>query len=396
VRTDCIEKQIAAMWEQVTTRLLRPDTDLIYDFEVPCVSDYPSAEEVRNRYPNPCGYSTGMEDGMIAGGTMLDACLVRYALRGEAFVAALCHRLVAGMLACCEAAQDGFVPRALCPNAQDLFYPDSSRDQYTMLLFGFFRFLESGLCDETERARIASVCVAIARRARNNVTEKNGYDLLRADGKPSLNCVMWGQGLSNHEICRLPLIYLMAWHTGADEASLAAYRAIRTEVLARSLPMQKQYGSFYTLQQMQAALYVCGALDPEARADYRRIMQTVATYTEGKRRRIRRRFYRWCDRFTPRPFRTYSMEENKERTARFGTPWLTVARGEDEYGYFITEDLADLAIVPLLADRPLSRRVRRTFLRGVRALPPQKSNLGVYFLQAYYRLLSTENKKKAL
>lgn len=390
--------QAEQIWQHITECLMGYGSDLIYDFEVPSGSDFPTPEEIARLYPNPCGYSTGMEDGMLAAGTMLDVALLRYALEGAEEARALCHRIVSGMLACCEAAQDGFVPRALCPQDNKSFYPDSSRDQYTMLLFGFFRFLEAGLATEDEHQRIAAVCAAIADRARKNVVAENGYDLLRADGRPSLNCVMWGASLANHEICRLPMIYLMAWHTTKRAEYLHAYEQIRDEALARSLPMRKKYGSFYTLHQMQAALLVCSTLDPDAasRDAYRAVMGAVAAYVEKKRRYLCRRFARWYDRFTPRPFRTYSMEENKERTARFGTPWLTVARGEDEYGYFITEDLADLAIVPLLLPaHTLPRRARRAFLRGMVRLGVPKSNVGIYFLQGYYRLLYTE-KEKAL
>jgi hypothetical protein len=43
------------------------------------------------------------------------------------------------------------------------------------------RYLNSPLCDESERKEIARAAVAIARRAERNVTEENGYDMLTED-----------------------------------------------------------------------------------------------------------------------------------------------------------------------------------------------------------------------
>ena len=40
----------------------------------------PKAEEVKRQYPNPCGYSTGMEDGAILGGAMLSVLCDRFAV----------------------------------------------------------------------------------------------------------------------------------------------------------------------------------------------------------------------------------------------------------------------------------------------------------------------------
>ena len=72
--------------------------------------ELPTVDEISAEFPDPCGYSTGMEDGMINGGTMLDACLIKYELEDDADAADLARKLVKGMLNCASSAKsEGFL-----------------------------------------------------------------------------------------------------------------------------------------------------------------------------------------------------------------------------------------------------------------------------------------------
>jgi hypothetical protein len=68
-----LEAKIDQAWNVVWSRFFQKDVQTFGDY----LSSYesgkelahlPTAEEVRRQYPNPCGYGTGMEDGMILGG----------------------------------------------------------------------------------------------------------------------------------------------------------------------------------------------------------------------------------------------------------------------------------------------------------------------------------------
>ena len=70
-QNELLKQQIEQAWQVTWTRFYRPETHLFYDY----LSSYepgkelghlPTAAEVQRQFPNPCGYSTGMEDGMIA------------------------------------------------------------------------------------------------------------------------------------------------------------------------------------------------------------------------------------------------------------------------------------------------------------------------------------------
>ena len=146
------EEMIHRAWDYTTKVLLDPRTDQLYDFPVDDVRECPLPEETARSWPNPCGYATGTEDAMIHAGTMLDACLCRYEMEEDEESCMGAHRLVAGMLRCAFASDvKGFLPRGVMPADGKSHYIDSSRDQYTLFVFGAFRYLHSTICTEKER-----------------------------------------------------------------------------------------------------------------------------------------------------------------------------------------------------------------------------------------------------
>lgn len=68
--------------DRIWRRLIHPDLGLIYDYVGPDGDDrapfwwLPSSDEIAQRYPNPQGWSTGMEDSSLTGGFYLDAMIV--------------------------------------------------------------------------------------------------------------------------------------------------------------------------------------------------------------------------------------------------------------------------------------------------------------------------------
>ena len=228
-------------FEYVRYRLFSEKTCLIYDHVIRGrEAELPTVKEILTAFPDPCGYSTGMEDGMINGATMLDACLIKYEREKDEAAAKFAKKIVQGMLDCASSAKsEGFLPRGVSIEDGKTHYPDSSRDQYTMFAFGMHRYMTSALCSASERERIAKITVAIARRAEKNVIPENNYDMLTDDGGPTLVTTMWGDTLRNHEYMRLPMLYLIAYEASGDEYWRKKYEAIREEAYRKSLPMGK-------------------------------------------------------------------------------------------------------------------------------------------------------------
>ena len=280
-----LQTKIDAAWEYVRTRLFYDETELIYDHVIDDLDYFPTREDADASFPNPCGYGTGMEDSMINGASMLLACIGRYRREGRAEDEALAHRLVSGILRCFSAARSqGFLPRSVTPCDGVSHYIDSSRDQYTLCVYGMHVYWNSGLSNEDERLRIADMLTAFARRADKNVTPENGYDLLREDGMPSLCNVMWGDSLGNHETLRLPMIYLAAWEVSGERHWYSQYLRYRDEAIRRALPMAGRYWHLYTLQQMQMSARLCYDLEEndEKKKDYLNVMREVAYFIEER------------------------------------------------------------------------------------------------------------------
>ncbi len=336
--------------DYVRTELFLPTTSMLCDFRHKSdLSALPTPEECARNYPNPAGYATGIEDCTLAGGSMLDGCVSFYERTGDTRAVELAGDLCEGLLRCAESATDpGFVPRGLCPTDGKSHYMDSSRDQYTLFAFGLHRYLNSGLCSDGHRIRIAKAARAVAERLERNVLPENGYDMLREDGGRGLVSGMWGDNLGNHETMRLPMLYLFAYEVCGDVRFLELYRKLRPIAVERCLPMTG-YWALYTLHQMQSSLRLCWDVDPDEawRGKILSVMWEVARYTAGLVPSMRAKL-KDADAYNvgQRSFREYRMEE-LERYAAMGIRAVKSVR-EDEGDYFVFQSFADLAIVPLL------------------------------------------------
>ncbi|MBQ9759801.1 MAG: hypothetical protein IJW16_00470 [Clostridia bacterium] len=384
-----MKSRIDAMWVFVRDRLFFEGTGLIYDHVLDALDYFPTAEEVCSVYPNPCGYGTGMEDSMINGGSMLLACIGRYQTEGDAEALDMAHRLVRGILDCQATARShGFLPRSVIPTDGKSHYIDSSRDQYTLCVFGAYRFLASGLATEEERRRIASMLVSFAERAEQNVTPENGFDLLREDGMPTLCTVMWGDGLGNHEFLRLPMIYLAAWYASDDAHWLKLYRTYREEAIERSLPMTGRYWHLYTLQQMQMSVRLCYDLDPDEgmRERYGEILCAVADHIEHLIPQTRRQLHERED--YNAHFRSIHETEMAERGGHVagGYPNLAPVRAEAN-SFFVLQDAVDtLNVLNLCPDRVPSEDAIRLYCEATEKidLALHVTSVPVQILEGYY------------
>jgi len=116
-----ISAQMDRAWEVTWNRFYLPKVQTFADY----LSSYengreqahlPTAEEVQRQFPNPCGYSTGMEDGAILGGAMLSVLCDRFAVTGEESLRGQAADVFAGLRRCVTVhGVRGFVARNVCP-----------------------------------------------------------------------------------------------------------------------------------------------------------------------------------------------------------------------------------------------------------------------------------------
>ena len=266
-----LHAQAEAIWDALWTRLYCPKTKLIYD----CVTGdepghyhdcLPTPEEIARQFPNPCGWGTGMEDSVISGGAMLSMLCDRYAVTAEAALREKAHTLADGLYDCAMShGVPGFVARSICPADGKSVYGNSSRDQYTHLVHGFWRLWRSPLADDATRARIAEALVAVAQFTERSVIPENNYCLLMLDGQPAPQvCQMWNlQEIGPHEAARLPMIYAAAYDVTGDSHWLGECKRYLREALECSCRLWHWTYLAYALYQMACSLELLRTVFPD-------------------------------------------------------------------------------------------------------------------------------------
>ena len=283
-RGDFVEKPIYDVaWEIVFGRFFCPDTELFYEFVVDEENNawhhLPSVQDIKSSIPNPCGWGTGMEDAVLNGGTLLDTLVSAFALTGDGRIKAYADSVFRGLLRC--AREDGFIARSISPFDKESYYIESSRDQYTHWIYGALRFYDSPLCDEYQRAKIRRVLASVADKALRDVKPENGYHMTRSDGSVGLVCKMWG-GVGAHEILRLPMFYLAAYHVTDNEKYKREYLKYTDEAIEGSLSHRPEAMRCYCSLQMQCSLRVVYDYDPTMREKLLEIMKKNAEYGAKK------------------------------------------------------------------------------------------------------------------
>lgn len=283
------EKNVQAAWNFIFDKLWCDKTKLIYDYRTSEGKDgafrhLPTKEQIQASYPNPCGWYTGMEDGDISGGLMLDAAISRYEVTKEKEMKRYADDLYEGlMLNATLGKTKGFLIRTRHPEDGVTHYVNSSRDQYTHWIYAMVHFLNSELSSESQKEQIKKVLVEFAEKAEHDLTPDNTYhSLLNDEGKPSLVCYMKGEMINRHESLRTAMIYMAAYAVTKDNHWLEKYREERAWGLefAELIDLRKGYvfkRSFALMQMQLSVRLIYDYEEDEAyKARYKALLDKVA------------------------------------------------------------------------------------------------------------------------
>lgn len=293
---DALAKQVEAAWDGVFKFNYEPKTSVL--IEKP-VEELPTPEMIAREEPNMCGWGTGMEDGLLSGGPMLLAALARWDASGGKDVKAeeSARKIYKGLANCAEiSGVPGFLARAIHPGDMKSFYPCSSRDQYTLFVYSFWRAYSHPLAEKNGwRPVIRRILADVAAYCRRTVTKENGWQLGRVDGKKPLVCKMWtddvvgkpdGRGsvdfgdIYPHEMTRLPMIYLAAWSVTGDAQWKAEYEKYADDAIRMNECHDPASERAFALMQMQVANRLIYEIEDnsERKARLLKIMQDRAKW----------------------------------------------------------------------------------------------------------------------
>ncbi len=277
-----LNKQVQAAWDHVFNHMYHEETGIVFDYRTSTAPDgafahLPTPKEVQAQVPNPCGWDTGMENGAIFVGLLLDAIANRYKVTKDESLHVYAEKILKGLrLLTSVSGVRGFLARDVHPDGKS-FYFESSRDQYTFAVYGMWSYLKCPLCTDEERTFLTDTLVAFAEYAEKCVTPENDYHLLRADGGRTMVCKMLYS--APHEWTRLPMIYLVAYKVSGNTHWLEKYEEIRKICIDSSFTMKEKCGA---MDQMQASLAVLYELEEEEpyRSQYEQLAKRCAEWTE--------------------------------------------------------------------------------------------------------------------
>jgi len=386
-----LEAKMTQDWDVVWSRFFQKGTQTFADY----LSSYepgrelahlPTAEEVKRQFPNPCGYSTGMEDGMILGGAMLSIIADRYAVTHDETLRERMAGVFAGMrLAATVHGVPGFVARNVCPEDRQSVYINSSRDQYTHFVHGLWKYYHSPLADEAAKGEIRRLLAAAADRMIQFVTPENDYDFLRADGKrcPLGICRMWK--VQAHEAARLPMIYAAAWDVTRDDRYRQEWRKYVAEAVEQSATPDENKPA-YALLQMQCSLELLRELesDEALKGKIEAVMQHVAQLAAKRTVKV------WAQ----------IAKKSPETMQMLGPDWRNVPEWKDQKGYanpqwgpyreiwHLTREVGEAGVVPLMLNPPeLSPEQKKLLQDMILTFDYQRnSSCGIiYHLATYWK-----------
>jgi hypothetical protein len=386
-----LSAQMDRAWEVTWRRFYLPSVQTFGDY----LSSYekgkeqahlPTADEVKRQYPNPCGYSTGMEDGAILGGAMLSVLCDRFAVTKDESLREKSVNVFAGLRRCVTVhGVKGFVARNVCPEDGTSTYINSSRDQVTHFVHGLWQYFHSPLPDEATKQQIRVILADVAERMIAFVTPENDFDFCRSDGTrcPLGICRMWK--VQAHEAARLPMIYAAAWDVTKNERYREQWRKYAAEAIAQSANPGENKPA-YALLQMQCSLELLHALEPDSE-----LKAQIHAHMLHVRDLAAKRFTSVLAQIA---------KKNPEEMQMLGPDWRTVPEWKNQEGYpnpqwgpfreiwHLTREAGESALILLMVDSPTLTAEQQSALQRIFGSFDYTHNAScglVYHLAAYWK-----------
>lgn len=387
----CHAQNIERAWDVVWSRFYLPKVQTFGDY----LSSYdkgkeqahlPTAEEVKRQYPNPCGYSTGMEDGAILGGAMLSVLCDRFEVTKDELLREKAANVFSGLKRCATVhGVRGFVARNVCPEDATSVYINSSRDQVTHFVHGLWCYFHSPLADDSTKQQIRVLLTDVAERMIAFVTPENDFDFCRANGTrcPLGICRMWQ--VQSHEAARLPMIYAAAWDVTRDERYRAQWRKYAAEAIEQSSTPGENKPA-YALLQMQCSLELLRELEPDAE-----LKTKIHTCMIKVHELAAKRFTSVLQQIG---------KKTPEQMAMLGPDWRKVKEWKDQKGYAnpqwgsfreiwsLTREAGESALILLMVDPHSFSESQRDALKGMIAGFDYAHNAScglIYHLAAHWK-----------
>lgn len=282
-----LQKKMEGLHEYISAHFYNPRLNIFYEYIDPQEKEntwkhLPTKEEIAAAKPNPSGWKTGMEDGALNGAAYLAGMVYRYEVTQKQEHADEARKIFKGLaLLSTISGKKGFIARSVLPDGKS-FYPASSVDQYTMVVFGMWLYYNSPIANDEEKLLIKEiindVCVRI---------ERDGFKILSADGSP----VTYGNiGNSDTDRASRLLEVLFAGYgiTGNphwldiynEKLQEKSYRRLKNTLLSSVL----QKCEAYTVLQNQVALVALFDMEPQLpiRSAYLNALKLNANVAEEK------------------------------------------------------------------------------------------------------------------
>ena len=282
---DTINNAMDNAWNYIWDKLFCPESKMFYDYitsreQSKRFGHLPTAEDIAANLPNPCGWGTGMEDCMLNAGSVMDILRIRKQLTGEDNLASAIA-VAEGIVRCATRHnKNGFIVRGMSYPAIQSCYTNSSLDQFTLAIYGAWRFIDSYQeAPASVLKTVREVICACADYCTETVTSQNDFNLLRLDGKKAQVSKIWH--CSCHEYMRLPMIYTAAFNISGKKRYLDLANQYIHEALEKtSLLDNKDEWWDIPIVQMQISLYLVleSGVFPEMNEELSGIMDKVADF----------------------------------------------------------------------------------------------------------------------
>ncbi len=280
-------EQLERSWDTVVATFWSPRTSLFY---VTPPAQVPSAAQYARREPNIHAGGTGGEDCAMFGGILLSAMCDRFEVTGDPATGDRARQVYQGLrLLATVHGEPGFIARGVCVEDGKSVYPGSSRDQFTNVVHGLWRYHRSAMSTAAERQEIRDILGAVADKMAREVTAENDFSFRFLGGVPDNRRVSKMWHVYVHEAARLPMFYAAAWDAGRREEHRQHWREYAAPAVKQSLTfattppdLLRRWVPAYSVIQMQVSLEVLLALEPEAAlaGEVRRAMREVAEIAE--------------------------------------------------------------------------------------------------------------------